>query len=56
VLRLFADGLTNAETTARMYLGAATVKSHLSRILMKLGLKTRVQGEVYAYRTGLVRD
>jgi hypothetical protein len=39
VLRLFADGLTNAETTARMYLGAATVKSHLSRILMKLGLK-----------------
>ncbi|WP_433509229.1 response regulator [Nonomuraea sp. CA-143628] len=55
VLKLLAQGLTNTQIAARLYLGEATVKTHLSRVLMKLDLTTRVQAVVFAYESGLVR-
>ncbi len=54
VLRELASGKSNGEIADALFLAEATVKTHLTRVLAKLGLRSRVQAVVYAYESGLV--
>ena len=54
VLSLVAAGLANQEIARSLYLGEATVKTHVSNVLQKLGLRNRIQAIVYSYENGII--
>ena len=55
VLKLIAEGLSNAEISGRLFISEKTTKNHVSNILSKLHLVDRTQAAVYAWRQGVVR-
>ena len=55
VLEAIAEGLSNAEIAERMFLSEATVKTHVGRVLAKLGVRDRVQAVVFCYENGVVQ-
>ena len=55
ILRMLAEGLSNAEIADRLYLGETTIKTHVSAVLRKLGVRDQVQAVIAAYESGIVQ-
>ncbi|MFD6100420.1 response regulator [Nocardiopsis flavescens] len=55
IVRLLAEGMSNAEIAERLFIETSTVKSHLTRAMAKIGTRDRLQTVVWAYRTGVAR-